>query len=67
MRLKNTGASPPEAAAPVQYGKRVRAAATYLHTYHLLPYARLADLFGCALSTGALTGFIKEATALLFP
>jgi transposase len=61
----NTGEFPPEAAAPVQYGVRVRAAATYLHTYHLLPYARLsevlADLFGCPLSTGALAGFIGEA------
>jgi transposase len=60
-----TAGFPAAAAAPVQYGGRVRAAAAYLHTYHLVPYARLAetfdDLFGCPLSTGALAGFIKGA------
>ena len=68
---KNTGSFPEEAAAPVQYGKRVRAAATYLHVYHLLPYERLAgifgDLFGCKLSAGALPGFIKDGAARAGP
>lgn len=68
---KNTAEFPPEAGAPVQYGSRVRAAATYLHTYHLLPYERLAevfaDLFGCPLSTGALAGFIRGAAARAGP
>jgi len=51
---KNTGEFPAAISAPAQYGSRIRAAAAYLHTYHLLPYARLAetfkDLFGCPLS-----------------
>ena len=69
---KNTTAEfPPEVTAPVQYGGRVRAAATYLHTYHLVPYERLgeifSDLFNCPLSTGALTGFIKKAAARAGP
>ncbi|MCP5067207.1 MAG: hypothetical protein GY946_11630, partial [bacterium] len=48
---RNTAPFPAEVKAPVQYGERIRAAATYLHVYHLLPYERLAglfaDLFGC--------------------
>ncbi len=68
---RNTASFPEEAAAPVQYGKRVRAAATYLHVYHLLPYERLAgifgDLFGCKLSAGVLPGFIKDAAARAGP
>ena len=42
--------------APAQYGERVRAVATYLHKYQLLPFARtgeaMRDLFGCAISPG---------------
>jgi transposase len=69
---KNTTAKfPTDVTAPVQYGGRVRAAATYLHTYHLVPYERLGeifnDLFNCPLSTGALTGFIKKAAARAGP
>jgi len=64
---KNTAPFPKEAAAPIQYGKRIRAAATYLHVYHLLPYERLAsalgDLFGCTLSAGSLPRFIKDGGA----
>jgi transposase len=49
---------PREVRAPVQYGEGVRARATYLHKYQLLPFARTAeamrDLFGCALSPGTL-------------
>jgi transposase len=68
---KNTAAFPPEARAPVQYGSRVRAVATYLHTYHLLPYERLGelmvDLFGCGPAAGTLPGFIGEAAARAGP
>ena len=49
---------PREVRAPVQYGEGVRARATYLHKYQLLPFARTAEamreLFGCALSAGTL-------------
>jgi len=44
--------------APVQYGEGVRARATYLHKYQLLPFARtseaMRELFGCSLSPGTL-------------
>ena len=44
--------------APVQYGEGVRARATYLHKYQLLPCARtseaMSELFGCAISPGTL-------------
>ena len=68
---KTTAQFPSEVTAPVQYGSRVRAAATYLHTYHLVPYERLAeifnDLFNCPLSTGALTSFIRGAATRAGP
>jgi len=64
--LKNVAPFPPELTAPVQYGPRIRAAATYLHVYHLMPYERLGeafkDLFGCPISTGALTGIINKSS-----
>jgi transposase len=47
---------PAGVSAPVQYGGRVRAVATYLHKYQLLPFARtseaMRDLFGCSISPG---------------
>ena len=47
----NRAAFPPEAAAPVQYGLRVKSVAVYLKEYQLLPFDRLTeimrDLFGC--------------------
>ena len=49
---------PAGVSAPVQYGGRVRAVATYLHKYQLLPFARtgeaMRDLFGCAISPGTI-------------
>jgi transposase len=49
---------PREVRAPVQYGEGVRARATYLHKYQLLPFARtseaMRELFGCSLSPGTL-------------
>jgi len=44
--------------APEQYGERVRAVATYLHKYQLLPFARtseaMRELFGCSISPGTI-------------
>lgn len=44
--------------APAQYGGRVRAVATYLHKYQLLPFKRaseaMRDLFGCPISPGTI-------------
>jgi transposase len=49
--------------APVQYGAGVKAVATYLMSYQLLPYDRcaeaLGDLFGCHLSPGTLATLLK--------
>jgi transposase len=49
---------PAGVSAPVQYGERVRAVATYLHKYQLLPFARtseaMRDLFGCPISPGTI-------------
>lgn len=55
--------------APVQYGERVRAIATYLHKYQLLPFARtseaMRDLFGCPISPGTVETTRHRAAAKL--
>jgi transposase len=49
---------PREVRAPALYGEGVRARATYLHKYQLLPFARtseaMRELFGCTISPGTL-------------
>jgi len=40
----NRAAFPPEAAAPVQHGPRVKSAAVYLRDYQLLPSDRLTEI-----------------------
>lgn len=56
---------PKEVAAPVQYGQRIRTMVVYLHTYQLLPCARLSeffsDVFGSSLSPGTVCGMLKKA------
>lgn len=60
---------PREVRAPVQYGEGVRARATYLHKYHLLPFARTAEamreLFGCAFSPVTLHTIRRRCAAKL--
>lgn len=60
---------PQEVKAPVQYGERVRAVATYLHKYQLLPFARTAeamrDLFACSISPGTVDTTRHRAAAKL--
>lgn len=60
----HTGVFPDGVNAPVQYGTRVKAAGTYLHQYHHLPYERtceaMSDLLGCALSPGTLKNIMSE-------
>jgi transposase len=55
---RTKGRFPAEVSAPAQYGERVRAVATYLHKYQLLPFARtseaMSDLFGCSISPGTI-------------
>jgi transposase len=68
----NRAAFPPEAAAPVQYGPRVKSAAVYLRDYQLLPSDRLTeimrDLFGCeSFSEGTLANFGADCSRRLEP
>ncbi|MCG2741245.1 MAG: IS66 family transposase, partial [Syntrophaceae bacterium] len=68
----NHATFPPEAAAPVQYGPRVKSAAVYLRDYQLLPSDRLTeimlDLFGCeSFSEGSLANFGADCSRRLEP
>jgi transposase len=68
----NRAAFPPEAAAPVQYGPRVKSVAVYLKAYQLLPFDRLGeimrDLFACAsFSEGTLANFDADCSRRLEP
>jgi transposase len=68
----NRAAFPPEAAAPVQYGPRVKSAAVYLQEYQLLPFDRLTeimrDLFGCgSFSEGTLANIGTDCSRRLEP
>lgn len=55
---ETVGVFPRDARTAVQYGPRLRAVAVYLTSYHLLPLGRttecLRDLYGCAMSAGAI-------------
>ena len=68
----NRAAFPPEAAAPVQYGPRVRSVGVYLGEYQLLPFDRLAeimhDLFACeSFSEGTLANLKADCSRRLEP
>jgi transposase len=68
----NRAAFPPEAAAPVQYGPRVKSVAVYLGEYQLLPCDRLSeimrDLFACeSFSEGTLANFKADCSRRLEP
>jgi len=68
----NRAAFPPEAAAPVQYGPRVKSVGVYLGEYQLLPFDRLAeimrDLFACeSFSEGTLANFKADCSRRLKP
>ena len=68
----NHAAFPPEAAAPVQYGPRVKSVGVYLGEYQLLPFDRLAeimrDLFACeSFSEGTLANFKADCSRRLEP
>lgn len=62
--LKNKAKFPAGVNAPVQYGAGIRAVATYLMGYQLLPFERCAeamgDLFNCRLSAGTLLSIFKD-------
>jgi transposase len=68
----NRAAFPPEAAAPVQYGPRVKSVGVYLGEYQLLPFERLTeimrDLFACeSFSEGTLANFKGDCARRLEP
>jgi len=68
----NRAAFPPEAAAPVQYGPRVKSVGVYLSEYQLLPFDRLGeimrDLFACeSFSQGTLANFKADCSRRLEP
>ncbi len=68
----NRAAFPPEAAAPVQYGPRLKSAAVYLRDYQLLPSDRLTeimrDFFGCdTFSEGTLANIGADCSRRLEP
>jgi len=68
----NRAAFPPEVAAPVQYGPRVKGAAVYLKEYQFLPFERQAeimrDLFACkSFSEGTLANFGADCSQRLEP
>lgn len=57
--------------APVQYGPRARAFATYLHQYHLLPLQRttqvMHDAFGLGMTQASVLAFGQQAASELEP
>lgn len=57
------GAFPGGVSAGVQYGPEVRALAVGLHSYHLLPYARTAELLAALLGDGPSPGSLVRWTA----
>jgi len=68
----NRAAFPPEAAAPVQYGPRLKSVAVYLQEYQLVPFDRLTeimrDLFACdTFSEGTLANFGADCSRRLEP
>jgi transposase len=52
---------PDNVQAPAQYGPQVLAQAAYLHSYHLLPLARISEWFRDCLGQGPSEGTIQRA------
>jgi len=63
--------APVGAAAPRQYGPRLRAVAAYLVQQQFVPYARvrelLAEVFGAALAVGTLVNLVQAGASRLQP
>lgn len=62
--VENRGEFPPEAAASIQYGVRVKSLSSVLMGYQLIPYKRLSeffgDVFGHSVSPGTLNKIFGE-------
>lgn len=65
------GEFPPEVAAPVQYGSRIKAAAVFLNAEQMVPLARTANtlqnISGLSLSASSVHAFVSLAGALVAP
>ena len=65
------GEFPPEVAAPVQYGPRIKAAVVHLTHHHMMPVARtgalVGDQFGLPMSDATVLAINEEARVLLTP
>ena len=59
------GDFPSEVTQPVQYGSRLKAQASYLNSYHLLPLARTCELLGDLYGHRPAEAFVLDANAAL--
>lgn len=55
------GTFPPEVTQPVQYGQRIKAQASYLNTYQLIPWARTCETLGDFYDHTPAEALIQEA------
>lgn len=62
-RCKQRAAFPNGVNAPTQYGPNLLAHAVYLHSYHLLPLARLREWFEDCVGQGLSEGTLQRALA----
>ncbi len=65
------GRFPESVKAPVQYGVRIKAVATYLHHQHFIPEDRLSevfqDIFGCKITPGTIANTTKLLAQIIEP
>jgi hypothetical protein len=57
------GQFPPDVTQPVQYGKRIKAQASYLNTYQLLPWARVCELLDDFYGHKPAEAWVQQANA----
>ncbi len=68
---RTRAAFPAQVRGPIQYGASLQALAVYLVQYHLLPYARVSELFhdllGLTLSPGTIQTLVWQGASALEP
>ena len=62
---RSRAAFPAGVNAPTQYGPNVRAHAAYLHSYHLIPLARVREWFADCVGHAVSEGTVERAVAAL--